>query len=62
MIDKVGTATDSKNKARPIQVIFVTVILTFVARFTVYRQNVKLTIFLSRKPFWGWEVAPLSLG
>jgi len=48
--------------ARPIQVIFVTVILTFVARFTVYRQNVRLTIFLSRKPFWGWDVAPLSLG
>jgi uncharacterized membrane protein YeiH len=53
MIDKVGTATDSKNKARPIQVIFVTVILTFVARFTAYRQNVKLAVFRNRKQFFG---------
>jgi hypothetical protein len=61
MIDKVGTATDSKNKARPIQVIFVTVILTFVAWFTAHSQNVKLTIFYSRKPSLVWKVAPLSL-
>jgi|NOAtaT_7_FD_contig_101_956331_length_410_multi_2_in_0_out_0_1 hypothetical protein len=31
MIDKVGTATDSENEARPIQIIFVNVILSFVA-------------------------------
>jgi hypothetical protein len=37
------------------------VILTFVAWFTAHSQNVKLTIFYSRKPSLVWKVAPLSL-
>jgi hypothetical protein len=59
MIDKVGTATDSENKARPMQVIFVTVILTFVARFTAHRQNVRLAILRNSKVvLWVGSHAP----
>ncbi len=42
--------------------IFVTAILTFVARFTPYHQSVRLTIFLNRKSFGVGKLRSLRCG